>query len=267
MVQQTKIESNLHTCARRGIRGSLEINRVRLDLVSPDELPARVASFVECGLSHVVHFVPAHPTVIARSDPDYRAVLNRGALNLVDGASVAAAARIFGHSAARTTGSDALAILPRVGIATELRHYFYGGTPELLDRLTARLERDAPGVSIVGTESPPFRDATSDELVATAQRTQELGVDLLWIGVGTPRQDLVAERLRELDAAPVILCVGAAFDFIAGTKRRAPGWMQAIGMEWAFRLISEPRRLWRRYLIGNARFVAGVVADRLGKGD
>jgi N-acetylglucosaminyldiphosphoundecaprenol N-acetyl-beta-D-mannosaminyltransferase len=251
---------------------ALRINGVRLDPLAPDQIHDRVRSLVDCGLSHVVHFLPAHPTVIARNDPVYRDVLNRGDLNLVDGASVALAARLFGHAASRTTGSDALSLLPRTGVQSGLRHYLYGGAPQVVAKLRERLERDCPGVDVVGAESPPFRDLDDDELVQAATRIREAGTDLLWIGIGTPRQDLVADRLRELEAAPVILCVGAAFDFVAGTKKRAPRWMRSIGMEWLFRLASEPTRLWRRYLIGNAQFLAGVLHDfikarRPGRGD
>jgi len=242
---------------------ALRINGVRLDPLAPDQLPARVCSFVSCGLSHVIHFLPAHPTVIARSNPAYRDVLNRGDLNLVDGASVALAARLFGHTAARTTGSDALLMLPRLGLRSRLRHYLYGGAPQVDAQLKERFERDCPGIEVVGVESPPFRDLDNEELVRTATRIREAGTDLLWVGIGTPRQDLVADRLRTLAAAPVILCVGAAFDFVAGSKRRAPRWVRWIGMEWLFRLGTEPRRLWRRYLVGNGQFLAGVLGDAI----
>ncbi len=242
---------------------ALRINGVRLDPLAPDQLSDRVCSFVRCGLSHVVHFLPAHPTVIARSDPAYRDVLNRGDLNLVDGASVALAARLFGHKVPRTTGSDAISILPCLGLRSGLRHYLYGGAPQVVARLQERLERDCPGVEVVGFESPPFRDLDDEELVEAASRIREAGTDLLWIGIGTPRQDQVADRLRKLKVAPVILCVGAAFDFVAGAKTRAPRWMRSLGMEWLFRLATEPRRLWQRYLIGNAQFVAGVAIDYL----
>jgi N-acetylglucosaminyldiphosphoundecaprenol N-acetyl-beta-D-mannosaminyltransferase len=96
-----------------------------------------------------------------------------------------------------------------------------------------------------------------------AARMRAAGADAVWVGLGAPKQDLMAARLRDLDAAPTIFCVGAAFDFVAGTVKRAPRWMQRTGLEWLHRLLSEPRRLWRRYVIGNPRFVAGVVWDRL----
>lgn len=237
------------------------VNGVRLDPRSPSQLPGAIEQLLACGRSHVVHFLPADPTVIARRDADYRAVLNRGDLNLVDGASVALALRLFGWRAPRTTGSAALELLARWGAEREVRHYLYGGRPEVVQRLRARLEQDHPGIRIVGAESPPFGELDAEELEAARDRMRAAGADLVWIGLGSPKQDRVAGRLRDLGAAPVLLCVGAAFDFVSESKRRAPRWMQRVGLEWLHRLMSEPRRLWRRYLLGNARFVADVCAD------
>jgi N-acetylglucosaminyldiphosphoundecaprenol N-acetyl-beta-D-mannosaminyltransferase len=231
-----------------------------------DDLPGRVQAFVRCGESHVVHFCPADPTVIARRHPRYREVLNRGALNVPDGMSVVWTLRLLGHEAERVYGPDALLRLCDDGRAAGLRHYLYGGSPEALAALRERLESRYPGLNVVGAESPPFRTLSGAELEAAAGRIRSTGADLAWIGLGTPKQDVVADRLGAAGAAPVLLCVGAAFDFVSGAKRQAPVWMQHAGLEWAFRLAHEPRRLWRRYLVGNARFVAGVAADRLSGG-
>jgi N-acetylglucosaminyldiphosphoundecaprenol N-acetyl-beta-D-mannosaminyltransferase len=245
------------------------VNGVRLDPLSRAELPAAIEDLLFCGCGHVVHFLPAHPTVLARHDPEYRVLLNRGDLNLVDGASVALAVRLFGGRAARTTGSAALELLVGWGVDAGVRHYLFGGTPEVAKRLRRRLERDHPGVEIVGVESPPFGELSTTDLEAARDRIRAARADLVWVGLGSPKQDRIAERLRELDAAPVLLCVGAAFDFVSGAKRRAPLWMQRAGLEWLHRLASEPRRLWRRYVIGNPMFVASVLWDYLltmGKG-
>ena len=129
--------------------------------------------------------------------------------------------------------------------------------------MRANLERRHPGIRIVGTESPPFRAIADEELDETVARIRAAEADAVWIGLGAPKQDVMGARLRERDAAPLLFAVGAAFDFIAGTKSRAPEWMQRNGLEWAHRLGSEPGRLWKRYLVGNAQFVAGVAEDRL----
>jgi N-acetylglucosaminyldiphosphoundecaprenol N-acetyl-beta-D-mannosaminyltransferase len=239
------------------------VNGVRIDETTPDDYLDALATFVSCGHSHVVHFCAAHPTVEARHDPTYRRILNKGALNVPDGMPVAWAARMFGSRAERLAGTDGMHLAAMWGVERGLRHYLYGGTPETLERLQRRMETTYPGILIVGAESPPFRPIPDEELAESVRRMQEAGTQALWVGLGAPKQDLMAYRLRAMRAAPVILCVGAAFDFMAGTIRRAPSWMRQSGLEWVHRLASEPRRLWKRYLLGNPEFVAGVVKDRL----
>jgi N-acetylglucosaminyldiphosphoundecaprenol N-acetyl-beta-D-mannosaminyltransferase len=239
------------------------VNGVRIDPVSVGEFLGAVSTFLSCGHSHVIHFLAAHPTVEARRDPGYRALLDRGALNVPDGMAVAWAVRLFGTRTQRLAGTEATHLTAAWGVERGLRHYLYGATPETLQRMRRQLERSYPGILVVGAESPPFRPMTDAELAASARRMQEAGAQVVWVGLGAPKQDVVAHRLRELRAAPVIMCVGAAFDFVAGTARRAPGWMRQIGLEWVHRLLAEPRRLWKRYLIGNPAFVWGVVRDRL----
>ncbi len=239
------------------------MNGVRIDATNPRDYLGSLATFMACGHSHVVHFCAAHPTVEARRDPGYRQILNRGALNVPDGMPVAWAARLFGSKTERLAGTDAMVLAASWGVDRGLRHYLYGGTPETLERLERRLEQAYPGILIVGAESPPFRPVSDEELAESVRRMQEAGAQALWVGLGAPKQDLTAHRLRSMRAAPVILCVGAAFDFIAGSVPRAPVWMQRSGLEWVHRLASEPRRLWRRYLVGNPMFVSGVLRDRL----
>jgi N-acetylglucosaminyldiphosphoundecaprenol N-acetyl-beta-D-mannosaminyltransferase len=239
------------------------VNGVRIDELSPDNYLGALATFVSCGHSHVVHFCAAHPTVEARHDSGYRALLNKGSLNVPDGMPVAWAAKLSGSRTTRLAGTDGMNLAATWGVEKGLRHYLYGGTPETLEKLQEALEERYPGILIVGAESPPFRSISDDEFSESVQRIQEAGTQALWIGLGAPKQDLAAGRLRAAHAAPVILCVGAAFDFMAGTITRAPMWMQRTGLEWLHRLGSEPRRLWRRYLIGNPQFVGGVLRDRL----
>ena len=239
------------------------VNGVRIDEITPQGYLRTLSTFLACGHSHVVHFCAAHPTVEARHDPAYRAILNVGALNVPDGMPVALAARMFGSNTERLAGTDGMHLAAGWGSERGLRHYLYGGTPETLDRLQRRLRELYPDIEIVGAESPPFRPLTDEEVAESAERMRDAGAQALWIGLGAPKQDLMAFRFRTLHAAPVILCVGAAFDFVAGTITRAPLWMRRSGLEWAHRLLSEPRRLWKRYLLGNPRFIAGVVSDRI----
>lgn len=240
-----------------------QVNGVRIDTITRESFVGALSMFLACGHSHVVHFCAAHPTVEARTDTSYREILNKGALNVADGMPVAWAARMFGSETERLAGTDAMNLASAWGLDRGLRHYLYGGTPETLQLLQHRLEETYPGILIVGVESPPFRPMTDEEVAGSARRIQDAGTQSLWVGLGAPKQDLMAHRLRTLQAAPVILCVGAAFDFVAGTIKRAPPWMQRSGLEWVHRLASEPRRLWKRYLVTNPRFVVGVARDGL----
>lgn len=255
---------NGHTCVPR-TSGPI-VNGVRIDPVTLDGLVETVDEFLRCGGAHLVHFCAAHPTVVARGDPTYRALLNAGDLNVADGLPVAWATRLQGPRVDRLAGTEGLHRIAGWGLPRGLSHFFYGGTTDTLHRLRRRIEEEHPGIRVAGVESPPFRPLSSEEVEEHAAKIRRAGTQALWVGLGAPKQDLVADRLRDLQAAPVILCVGAAFDFVAGTKRRAPEWMRRAGLEWLHRLASEPRRLWRRYLLGNPQFIAGVLVDRLRSG-
>jgi N-acetylglucosaminyldiphosphoundecaprenol N-acetyl-beta-D-mannosaminyltransferase len=235
------------------------VNGIRFDPLDREGLVRTVGSFIDCGRSHVVHFLACDPTVRAARDDDYAQILNAGDLNVADGKPIAWTMRLHGRVAERIAGTDGVNLLCDAGLRADHRHYLYGGSQSLTERLRFVLRRNHQGLRIAGSESPRFGLPAEEELAQSAARIRATGTDLLWIGVGTPNQHYIANRLRELDAAPVILCVGAAFDFLAGTKRRAPLWMQRSGLEWLHRMMSEPRRLGGRYLTGNPRFVAGVL--------
>lgn len=206
-----------------------------------------------------MHFVSADPTVHARRNAAYREVLNRGDLNLPDGMPVVWTARLAGARVERLTGTDTMLEIMRRGLATGARHYLYGGAPGVVGAMAERLLADMPSLVIVGAETPPFAPVTEDGLRDAAERVRGTGATHVWVGLGTPKQDWAAAALVRHGAAPVILCVGAAFDFIAGVKARPPAWMQRAGLEWLGRLANEPGRLWKRYLLGNVRFVIGAI--------
>ena len=238
-------------------------NGIRIDPIQVPSLGEVITGFLACGRSHVAHFVSADPTVLGRRNPAFADTLNAGDLNLPDGISIIATLRLGGRRCRRVTGSDALSFLGRWGIDRGTRHYLLGAEPGVAETLRRRLGSQLPTIKIVGTDTLPTGPTADQDLREIARRVKAAGTELLWIGLGTPSQQLVAARLRELDSAPVILCVGAAFDFASGLKRRPPVWMQRTGLEWLGRLIAEPRRLWRRYLIGNAVFVVGATEELL----
>jgi N-acetylglucosaminyldiphosphoundecaprenol N-acetyl-beta-D-mannosaminyltransferase len=228
-----------------------------------DEIMALGSRRLDEGIA--VHFANAYNVALADSDPDYAALLAAGDLIFTDGQPVAWAGGLLHRDLrsawTRVYGPDVLAGVLEKSNFDNLRHYFLGATPETLDALVSRVQARWPAAVIAGFESPPFRPASVQELAERDKRIIDSGATLVWVGLGTPKQDLEVRRLA--DSMPVIaLAVGAAFDFLAGTKAQAPLWMQRSGLEWAFRLGSEPRRLARRYLWGNPRFVLAAIRCR-----
>jgi N-acetylglucosaminyldiphosphoundecaprenol N-acetyl-beta-D-mannosaminyltransferase len=155
-------------------------------------------------------------------------------------------------------GTDLMWMLCRRAAEAGVPIYLYGGSPPTLEKLQRRLAAEFPALCIAGAESPPFRPLSAEEDEATVCRINQSGARLVFIGLGYPKQDQFAGAHRERIRA-VQLCVGAAFDFLSGNKRRAPAWMRRLALEWLHRFVSEPRRLWRRYLIGNTRYAAKLA--------
>ncbi len=210
-----------------------------------------------------VHFANAYTIALADSDPCYAALFDSPhALNLTDGMPVVwVGRRAYGHSKdqwPRVYGPDVMeAVLAR---DAGLRHYLLGGSERTLAALQQAIARRFPVARIVGAESPPFRELSAEEYQEQDRRIRESGAQVVWVGLGTPKQDWEVARLVG-DLPVVALAVGAAFDFIAGTKPQAPIWMQRSGTEWVYRLATEPRRLTKRYLWGNPRFLRAAARN------
>ncbi|HYC70480.1 MAG TPA: WecB/TagA/CpsF family glycosyltransferase, partial [Opitutaceae bacterium] len=150
------------------------------------------------------------------------------------------------------------------GRAAGLTHYFYGGAPGVAGLLRDRLCARFPGLRVVGTFTPPFRELTADEFAALQADVARTSPDVIWVGLGTPKQERFAAAAAPRLDAGVLITVGAAFDFHSGRVRQAPRWMQRSGLEWFHRLCAEPRRLGRRYLVNNPLFVARAAAQLMG---
>ena len=212
-----------------------------------------------------VHFANAYNIALADSDPGYLAVLEAGDLVFTDGTPVVWAGRRLHPNVARTWtrvyGPDVMEAVLAASDSNGPRHYLLGGTPDTLDRLTEQIHQRWPQAVIAGVESPPFRMPTAQELAARDERIRTSGASLVWVGLGTPKQDYEVARIAK--ALPIAaLAVGAAFDFLAGTTKQAPRWMQRSGTEWLYRFSQEPRRLAHRYLWGNPRFIAAAIRHR-----
>lgn len=209
-----------------------------------------------------IRFLNAWNVALAHRDSGYRALVTQRGINLPDGMPVAWVLKLYDtdERADRIRGPSFFEEVMRQGISSNIRHYLLGGSPEVLAQLTRVLRDRYDGVRIVGAFAPPFAPLSQDYLRDCVERIRPAQPDLVWVGLGTPKQDYAGDELSAALGVPV-LNVGAAFDFAAGAKRQAPAWMQRSGLEWLFRLASEPRRLWRRYLVGNVRFLIAVLVE------
>ncbi|RMF26233.1 MAG: glycosyltransferase [Chloroflexi bacterium] len=224
-----------------------------------------IEGWISRGEPHYVCVTPVHSVMECQRDPELRRIYNASGMTTPDGMPLVWLSRLYGyHHVDRVYGPDLMLALCERSIKRGYRHFFYGGAEGVPERLAARLQSRFPGLIVAGTYSPPFRPLRPDEDEQIVQLINETSPDIVWVGLGSPKQERwMAEHIDRL-TAPVLIGVGAAFDFHTGRKPQAPRWMQRSGLEWLFRLLTEPRRLWRRYLINNPLFIALVVLQALG---
>jgi N-acetylglucosaminyldiphosphoundecaprenol N-acetyl-beta-D-mannosaminyltransferase len=235
---------------------SRHIVGMRVDGTSYDDAARRVIEWAQAGESRYVCVASVNNVMHARDEAGYRDIMNRADLVTPDGMPLVWGLRRLGVGhATRVYGPTLTPRVCELASREGVPVGFYGGTPEVLERLHANLLRDYPALDIVYSWPPPFRALSAEEEEKVTRDIAASGARIVFVGLGTPKQEQWMDRNRgSLDA--VMLGVGAAFDFIAGEKKQAPRWMQDRGLEWLFRLVSEPKRLWKRYLYSNPRFVA-----------
>lgn len=209
-----------------------------------------------------LHFATAHTIVETDGDARLRRALADGIVE-PDGMPLVWLGRRQGVSVERVCGPDLMPAVVERGVELGRRHFFYGGAPGVPEAVAGRLAERFPGVLTVGTLSPPFRPVTleEDDLITASINAAE--PDYVWVGLGTPKQDLWVAAHRSRLRAPVLLAVGAAFDLLSGRRSRAPLIMQRTGTEWLYRLVAEPRRLASRYTLANAKFLTLLARQRM----
>lgn len=214
---------------------------------------------------HYVCVTGVHGVMESQRDEELRRIHNQAGLVTPDGMPLVWLSRLKGfRHVDRVYGPDLMLALCERSVTRGYRHFFYGGAEGVPEQLAEVLQRRFPGLQVVGTYSPPFRPLTPEEDEQVVQMINKANPDIVWVGLSTPKQERwMAAHVNRL-TAPVLIGVGAAFDFLSGRKPQAPRWMQRAGLEWFFRLLTEPRRLWRRYLINNPLFVMLVVLEALG---
>ena len=238
---------------------------VGISAVNMDLALKLIEAWIARRQSHYVCVAPVHSVLECQRDPELRRIHNASGITTPDGMPLVWLSRLHGyHYVDRVYGPDLMLALCERSAEAGYRHFFYGGAKGVPEELAANLQHRFPGLAVVGTYSPPFRPLTSEEDDQAVQMINEVSPDVIWIGLGSPKQERwMATHIGRVEA-PVLIGVGAAFDFLAGRKKQAPRWMQRSGLEWLFRLLTEPRRLWRRYLVNNPLFVLLVLAQALG---
>ncbi len=241
----------------------VDVLGVHVSAVSRRQAVAEVARWIEDGERHYVCVTGVHGVMESQRDPALRDIHNASGLTTPDGMPLVWCAKKAGvATVTRVYGPDLLIDVLEAGIDHGWRHFFYGGAEGVPELLADRLRERIPELQVAGCFSPPFRALTAAESEEVAAMINATKADVVWVGLSTPKQERwMAEHRDRLEAAALV-GVGAAFDFHTGRVRQAPAVLQRNGLEWAFRLAVEPRRLWRRYLRNNPAFVVRIARRR-----
>jgi N-acetylglucosaminyldiphosphoundecaprenol N-acetyl-beta-D-mannosaminyltransferase len=238
---------------------------VGISAIDQQQAVAEIERWIAEGGMQYVDVCTVHTVMECQNDERLKRIVNASGLSTPDGMPLVWLSWLHGHrSVGRVYGPDLMLALCARAQVTGHRHFFYGGPPGVADRLADRLQARYPSLVVAGTHPSSFRPADSEEDHAVLTSINAAGADIVWVGVGTPKQDYWVARHRSQLTAPVLIAVGAAFDFHAGLKKQAPRWMQRSGLEWLFRLMQEPRRLAFRYLVYNPLFAVKVTLQLLG---
>lgn len=242
---------------------SRHIIGMRVDATSYADATERVVAWARNNETRYVCVASVNNVMHTRDDASYAAMMNGADLVTPDGMPLVWGLKILGvPHATRTYGPSLTPLVCEAAAREGIPVGFYGGTPEVLERLHAELHRTYPDLDIAYSWPPPFRPLSADEEAKVVADIDASGARIVFVGLGTPKQEQWMVRHQDKLTA-VMLGVGAAFDFIAGQKAQAPSWMQKRGLEWVFRLVTEPKRLWKRYLYSNPRFVGLFAAQAL----
>jgi N-acetylglucosaminyldiphosphoundecaprenol N-acetyl-beta-D-mannosaminyltransferase len=246
----------MNTAGRISVIGS------RLNDCSREAALELIGHRLDAGGGGYVCFTNVHTAVLGRREPGFRDITNSSLLSCADGKPL--------YWVGRLKGARSLAHLPGPEMMVDVlrafrhrRHFFFGSTPATLARLCVRLPQLVPGLQICGSLAPPFRALSEAERMGHYASIRRCGAELVWVGLGAPKQERWMSQATTHLGDAVLLGVGAAFDFYAGTLRRAPIEMRALGLEWLYRLWQEPRRLWKRYLVTNSLFIGYALGDVL----
>jgi N-acetylglucosaminyldiphosphoundecaprenol N-acetyl-beta-D-mannosaminyltransferase len=243
----------------------LKVLGIRINAVTPKDAIARISGWIDGReRGHCVTLTNVHMVVEARKDAEFRKVMREASLCLPDGMPLVWIGRARGHTVNRIAGPDFMIDFCERTTGRGYRHFFYGGAPSIAEELARTLQTRFPGFVVAGSYSPPFRELTPEEHLKVIELINATKPDVIWVGLGCPKQERWMHSNRDQLNASVLLGVGQAFNIHTGHLARAPRWMRDHGLEWLFRLMVEPRRLWKRYLVTNTSFMAWFFMETLG---
>jgi N-acetylglucosaminyldiphosphoundecaprenol N-acetyl-beta-D-mannosaminyltransferase len=240
----------------RGVIERVNVLGVGVSAINMTRALEVIDEWVQKRERHYVCVCPVHSIMECRRSAEVQHIFNAAGMVTPDGMPLVWVARASGHpDVSRVYGPDLMLAELDGSSRTGHRHFFYGGGPGVARRLADRMQARFPGLGVAGVHEPPF--APLDQLCndETAKLINDARADVVWVGMSSPKQDRWMARMRPLLDAPVLIAVGAAFDFHSGAVSQAPRWMQRSGLEWTYRLATDPRRLWRRYLVDNPWFI------------
>ena len=238
---------------------------VGISAITMPQALEQIAAWIETGARQYVCACTVHTVMECQRDERMRQAVNRAGLAVPDGMPLVWLGRRQSKLAvSRVYGPDLMLALGQLSVERGYSHFFYGGAAGVAELLAHNLQARFPGLVVAGTCSPPFRPLTSEEEAHFVRQINQAQPDIVWVGLGTPKQDLWMAAHRAELTAPLLIGVGAAFDFHTGRLPQAPPWMQQAGLEWLFRLWQEPRRLWYRYLVYNPLFLFLILLQAAG---
>jgi N-acetylglucosaminyldiphosphoundecaprenol N-acetyl-beta-D-mannosaminyltransferase len=242
---------------------------VKVDAVQIPEVICKMQEWIERrDACRYIAVTEMHVVTEAQHRPNFKQVLSDADLVVPDGMPLVWIGRWRGKVLQRRVyGPELMLTFCRETASMGYRHFLYGGEACVPERLAQTLKKSCPGICIAGTYSPPFRPVTPEEDQAIVEMINQAAPDVLWVGLGAPKQETWMHQHRDKLRVPVMAGVGAAFDLLSFRKKQAPRWMRENGLEWLFRLFQEPRRLWRRYLVNGSEFVFLAALDLLGLRD
>ena len=238
-----------------------EILKTNINVTNMQDTLAYIGARIDALRGSYICVSNVHTTVMSYESEHYRTVQNSAAMALPDGGPLSKYSRFAGfRNAERVTGPDLMVELFRISAQKGYRHFFYGSTQETLDDMRTALRRDYPGMVVAGMYAPPFRPLTEEEDQKIIALINDARPDFIWVGLGAPKQEeWMYDHRGALNAVSV--GVGAGFDYLAGHIRRAPRIMQALCLEWLYRVLQDPKRLWKRYVTTNVKFLKYICRE------